>query len=157
MYICPYVRKPRVGGNVIFLAPNWDIALIFFVHIPLTNEHLFCKYFVRWSAGLATKGRNVKNMNNILITQLFKVSWFLKYFMFFLYYHSFFSFATYGCCHPCFLYNKYSLNFSGFLVFQSYFNSNFKQTMHFTLSYNQTNKWRHSNSQNKFISYFTMQ
>ncbi len=28
----------------------------FFVQIPLINEHLFCKYFVRLSVGNATKG-----------------------------------------------------------------------------------------------------
>ncbi len=47
--------QPRLGGNVIFSAPNWDIAPIFFVQIPLLNEHLFCKYFVRLSVGNATK------------------------------------------------------------------------------------------------------
>ena len=50
------VCQPRLGGNVIFSAPNWDIAPIFFVQIPLINEHLFCKYFVRLSVGNATKG-----------------------------------------------------------------------------------------------------
>ena len=49
------VCQPRLGGNVIFSAPNWDIASIFFVQIPLINEHLFCKYFVRLSVGNATK------------------------------------------------------------------------------------------------------
>ncbi len=44
------------GGNVIFSAPNKDIAPIFCVQIPLINEHLFCKYFVRLSVGNATKG-----------------------------------------------------------------------------------------------------
>ena len=33
-----------------------DIAPIFFVQIPLINEPLFCKYFVRLSVGNATKG-----------------------------------------------------------------------------------------------------
>ena len=42
--------------NVIFSAPNWDIAPIIFVQIPLINEHIFCKYFVRLSVGNATKG-----------------------------------------------------------------------------------------------------
>ena len=50
------VCQPRLGGNVIFSAPNWDIAPIFFVQIPLINELLFCKYFVRLSVGNATKG-----------------------------------------------------------------------------------------------------
>ena len=49
------VCQPRLGGNVIFSVPNWDIAIIFFVQIPLLNEHLFCKYFVRLSVGNATK------------------------------------------------------------------------------------------------------
>ena len=51
----PYVRQPRLGGNVIFSAPYWDIDPIFFVQIPLIYEHLFCKYFVRLSVGDATK------------------------------------------------------------------------------------------------------
>ncbi len=38
------VCQPRLGGNVIFSAPYLDIAPILFVHIPLINEHLFCKY-----------------------------------------------------------------------------------------------------------------
>ncbi len=50
------VCQPRLGRNVIFLAPNRDIAPIFFVQIPLINEHLFFKYFVRLSVGNATKG-----------------------------------------------------------------------------------------------------
>ena len=54
--VCPYIRQPRLGGNVIFSASNWDLAPIFFVQIPLINEHLFCKYFVRLSVGNATKG-----------------------------------------------------------------------------------------------------
>ena len=58
--VCPFVRlsvcQPRLGGNVIFSAPNWDIAPFFYVQIPLINEHLFCKYFVRLSVGNATKG-----------------------------------------------------------------------------------------------------
>ena len=48
------VCKPR--SNVIFSAPNLDIAPIFFVQIPLINEHLFCKYCVRLSVVNATKG-----------------------------------------------------------------------------------------------------
>ncbi len=44
----PSVCQPRLGENVIFSAPNCDIAPIFFVH-------LFCKYFVRLSVGNATK------------------------------------------------------------------------------------------------------
>ncbi len=50
------VCQPRLGGNVIFSAPNLDIAPIFFVQIPLINEHLFCNYFVRLSVGNDTKG-----------------------------------------------------------------------------------------------------
>ena len=58
--VCQSVRvsvcQPRLGGNLIFSDPNWDIAPIFFVQNPLINEHLFCKYFVRLSVGNATKG-----------------------------------------------------------------------------------------------------
>ena len=50
------VCQPRLGGNVLFLAPNWDIAPIFCVQIPLINEHLFSKYFASLSVGNATKG-----------------------------------------------------------------------------------------------------
>ncbi len=41
---------------MIFSAPNRDIAPIFCVQIPLINEHLFFKYFVRLYVGDATKG-----------------------------------------------------------------------------------------------------
>ena len=53
--VCQSVCPSGLGGNVIFSAPNWDIDLIFFVQIPLINEHLFYKYFVRQSVGNATK------------------------------------------------------------------------------------------------------
>ena len=49
------VCQPRLGGNVIFSAPNSDIVPIFFVQIPLINEQRFCKHFVRLSVGNATK------------------------------------------------------------------------------------------------------
>ncbi len=39
------VCQPRLVGNVLFSAPNRDIAPIF-VQIPLTNEHLFYKLSV---------------------------------------------------------------------------------------------------------------
>ncbi len=57
--LCLYVCLSGLGGNVIFSAPNWDIAIslkFFCVQIPLVNENLFCKYFVRLSFGTATKG-----------------------------------------------------------------------------------------------------
>ncbi len=53
MSVCP----SGLGGNVIFSAPNWDIAPIFFVQIPLKNEHLFCKYFVICKCYKATTKR----------------------------------------------------------------------------------------------------
>ena len=56
---CPSVCQPRLGGNVIFPAPNWDIAPIFFVQIPFINEHLFCKYFVSLFVCLSGLGGNV--------------------------------------------------------------------------------------------------
>ena len=49
------VCQPRLGGNVIFSA-SIEISLHFFVQIPLINEHLFCKYFVRLSFVNGTKG-----------------------------------------------------------------------------------------------------
>ncbi len=54
--VCKYFCPSGLGVNVIFSAPNWDIAPIFCVQIPFINEHLFCKYFVRVSVGNATKG-----------------------------------------------------------------------------------------------------
>ncbi len=65
--VCMYVCLSGLGGKAIFSAPNLDIAPIFFVQIPLINEHPFCKYFVRWSDSLATKGRNVKILKTRLI------------------------------------------------------------------------------------------
>ncbi len=56
MYVCMAVCLSGLGGNVIFSAPNWDIVPIFFVQIPLINEHLFYKDFVHLSVGNATKG-----------------------------------------------------------------------------------------------------
>ncbi len=53
LYVC---LSSGLGGNAIFLAPDWDIAPIFVVQIPLINEHLFCKYFVRLFVSNATKG-----------------------------------------------------------------------------------------------------
>ncbi len=52
---CLSVCQPRLGGNVIFSASNWDIPPPFFVQIPLINEHIFCKYFVCLSVGNGTK------------------------------------------------------------------------------------------------------
>ncbi len=46
---CPSVCQPRLGGNVIFSAPNWDRAPIVFVQILLVYEHIFYIYFVRRS------------------------------------------------------------------------------------------------------------
>ena len=60
MYVRPYVCSSGLGGNVIFSGCNQDRGLIFVVKIRLTYEHLFCKHFFRRSAGLGTKGRNVK-------------------------------------------------------------------------------------------------
>ncbi len=54
--VCMSVCPSGLGENVIFSAPNRDIAPIFLVQIPLMNEHLFCKYFVRLSVSNATKG-----------------------------------------------------------------------------------------------------
>ncbi len=53
LYVC---MSFRFRGNVIFSSPI-EISLQFFcVQIPLINENLFCKYFVRLSVGNATKG-----------------------------------------------------------------------------------------------------
>ncbi len=77
-----YVCLSDLGGNVIFSAPNWDIAPIFFVQNPLINDHLFWKYFVRLSVGNATK---------VFATYgCCHPSFFFKHF------------TTYGCHHPYF-------------------------------------------------------
>ncbi len=55
MYVCLSVCRSGLGENVIFSAPNWDMAPIFCVQNLLINEHLFCKYFVRLSVGNVTK------------------------------------------------------------------------------------------------------
>ena len=49
------------GGNAIFSVANQDRAPIFFsMQIPLIDEHLFCKYFVRQFVGQAKKGSKCK-------------------------------------------------------------------------------------------------
>ena len=57
LFVCSSVYMSDLGGNAIFSAPNRDRDLFFSVHIPLIYEHLFFKYFVRRSAGQATKGK----------------------------------------------------------------------------------------------------
>ncbi len=42
-------------GKTWFSRPLIEISFQFFLQIPLINEHLFCKYFVRLSVGNATK------------------------------------------------------------------------------------------------------
>ncbi len=57
--VCPSVclSVHQVYGQTRFSWPLIVISLqFFFVQIPLINEHLFCKYFVRLSVGNATKG-----------------------------------------------------------------------------------------------------
>ena len=67
-YVRPSVRMSGLGGNVLFSGcKSNDRGPIFFVQIRLKYEHLFCKYFFRCSAGLATKGRNVKILKTRLI------------------------------------------------------------------------------------------
>ena len=51
---CLSVRQ--IQGETRFSRPLIEISSNFFVQIPLINEHLFCKYFVRLSVGNATKG-----------------------------------------------------------------------------------------------------
>ena len=72
------------------------------MNIPLSYEHLFYKYFIRRSVGQATKSRNVKK--NVMKGFVFFV---LIFDIIFQYIISK-SFATYGCCHPC--YGLYSRN-----------------------------------------------
>ena len=73
MYVCMYVCLSGLGGNTIF-RPLIEISLqLFFVQIPLINELLFCKYFVRWSVRQATNGRNVKIQKKIFSRLLFKI------------------------------------------------------------------------------------
>ena len=53
--------------SVRFRAPIYDRALIFCVHIPLIYEHLFYRYFVRWSVGQATKGNRASLLMDVVI------------------------------------------------------------------------------------------
>ena len=43
-------------------------AGFFSVHIPVINEHIFYKYFVRQNVSLSIKGRNVKIQNAVFST-----------------------------------------------------------------------------------------
>ena len=63
-----------LGGNVIFLAPILDGALIFCVQIPLVYEHLFYKYFVRRSDGQATKGKRASLLMDVFILVFFYIN-----------------------------------------------------------------------------------
>ncbi len=72
--VCP---SSTFRGKRDFLGPSVRYRSDFFVQTPLINDHLFCTYFFRWSAGFATKGRNIKilkNAINILITKPFKAA-----------------------------------------------------------------------------------
>ncbi len=64
-----------LGGNVIFLAPILDRALIFCVHIPLVYEHLFYKYFVLQSVGQATKGKRASLFMDVVILVIAIYHW----------------------------------------------------------------------------------
>ena len=68
--------------------------------IPLIYEHLINKYFVRGSVGQATKVRNEKYRNAFFSTpiQIFCSSYIILIISN--------SFATYGCCHPCFVFKS---------------------------------------------------
>ncbi len=48
-YLCPSVCMYVCLENAILSIANQDRGPIFLVKIPLTYEHLFCKYFVRQS------------------------------------------------------------------------------------------------------------
>ena len=56
------------------------------MQIPLINEHLFCKYFVRLSVGNATKGFATYGCFHpclgVIILSKF-VGWEMKYYLFF--------------------------------------------------------------------------
>ena len=87
------------------------------MQIPLIYEHLFCKYFVLWSVGHATKGINFKIQKRDFLVCYFncwKSGFFSNYFcfLFSLFLLSTFclpyiilmiskSFATHGCCQLC--------------------------------------------------------
>ena len=55
------VYQLRLEENVIFLAANYEIGLIFHVHFHLIYEHLLYKCFVPPSVGQAKKGTHVCN------------------------------------------------------------------------------------------------
>ncbi len=50
------------------------------MHIPLINEHVFYKYFVRRSIGQATKGERASLLKDIVILVLFIVEAIIKIF-----------------------------------------------------------------------------
>ncbi len=60
-YLSPSICQ--VKGETQFSQPLMKMEVYFFLCIsllPMSNEHIFFKYFVRRSFGQATKGRNVK-------------------------------------------------------------------------------------------------
>ncbi len=87
-----------VQGKRDFLGPYLRYRSNFsLMHIPLTYEHLFYKYFVRRSVGQDTKRQQCKNMETrffrplILLFNFHLILSFLKLSQ---------NFATYGCCYP---------------------------------------------------------
>ncbi len=130
LYACPSVCPSGLERNAIFLAPYWDRVIIFSVHIPLTYEVLFYKYFICRSLGQATKGRNVK-----IWKLIFSVPNENKQLVFF-YAHSFLfsykfliisnSFASYRCCHPYLILNHFFQDFCTFLTSPSQTEKNSK-------------------------------
>ncbi len=63
-YIRPSVRFRRKRD---FLGPYIEQSSHFFCDIPLVYEHLFYKYFVRWSIGQATKGKRASVLMDVVI------------------------------------------------------------------------------------------
>ncbi len=90
----------RFTGNAIFTSPNWNRILTFSLHISFIFKHQFYKYFVSRSVGQAKKGINVKTWKCHLIF-LTPISIFCSSYILSIISNSF---ATYGCCHPCYVY-----------------------------------------------------
>ena len=70
------------------------------MQILLIFEHLFYKYFVRRSVGEATKSRNVKKKCDERFRDFFSLDFRYNFPNIFIIISK--SFATYGCCRPCF-------------------------------------------------------
>ena len=107
------------GGNVIFSA-------LIKKEVCAYSSHLFYKYFVRQSVCQATRGTNVKIWKCDFSTP---ISIFCSSYIFLIISNSF---ATYGCCHPCF--NLLHSTFCLYLSFSIFYYLFLQLLIYLTLS-----------------------